>query len=764
MRFRFRLLDILAYRKISEAVMRLSRIVPLLIVVSCLTFAPLGVALADDATPTTQSSLVDQVDTFWHYGKIARYDLAADAASKLLSADPRALLEAFEAVTARRGDNMDQWLLRWRTMPVPSEASVKGDSLAAARRDAIQKMRAAADKLSGRINLGYATRRGDPDFIRNTIIAMSQGSRGYDNNLPRLANSGELAVKVLVDILRSADDRPYHATARRALRDLGRKAINPLLAATEMKDNDTLLDVISALGDIGYEPCVPYLARLATSPAAPQGVRVAARRALVHLGITDTAALDPAQQFFDLAEKFYYNKSSVTPSGDATAYVWYWTDNMGLTKLDVPTPIFGDVMTMRCAEYALKLNPSSAAAVALWLAANTKREAELPEGSSDPTHAGLPDAHYYNVSAGVKYLNDALTRALQDRNTPVAFRLTASLQDIIGQSNMSAGGSEPLFKALYYPNRQVRYQAAFALAESLPTRSFSGSDRVVPLLASALSQSTTLNVLAVAPADQVAALRQAAETAGCTVVAAGDPTQAANAAMALPYVDLIIIFEDSDVGRMVALQQTTTHLQSAPLLVLTRSNASPYAVRSATDPLMSAVLMPPGQNLAATLKIEIPRALEHAGTPLMTEQQAADYARRAARLLSDLAISRNPVLDLAPAQSRVLAALNDGRPEIAQAAGNVLAMLDSQPAQTGLATKALDAQTAAPVRVSLFKSLVVSAKFFGNRLGPDKIAQIEQTVAGEKDPAIRSAAAEARGALNLPADQARALILAQSKM
>jgi len=91
-------------------------------------------------------------------------------------------------------------------------------------------------------------------------------------------------------------------------------------------------------------------------------------------------------------------------------------------------------------------------------------------------------------------------------------------------------------------------------------------------------------------------------------------------------------------------------------------------------------------------------------------------------------------------------------------------MLDSQPAQTGLATKALDAQTAAPVRVSLFKSLVVSAKFFGNRLGPDKIAQIEQTVAGEKDPAIRSAAAEARGALNLPADQARALILAQSKM
>jgi len=29
---------------------------------------------------------------------------------------------------------------------------------------------------------------------------MATGSRAYDNNLPRLAKSGELAVKVLVDI------------------------------------------------------------------------------------------------------------------------------------------------------------------------------------------------------------------------------------------------------------------------------------------------------------------------------------------------------------------------------------------------------------------------------------------------------------------------------------------------------------------------------------------------------------------------------------
>jgi hypothetical protein len=718
------------------------------------------------AASPDQASLVDQVDTFWHYGKIARYDLAADAGDQILAAspDPTALLEAFETVTQRHGDDIDTWMLRWRTLRPPTAAEAGDDPLLTAQRNGMLAMKGTAQKLMDQINLGYEARRSNPDFIMNTIIAMSQGERAYENNLPRLSNSGELAVKVLVDILRNPDDRQYNPTARRALRDLGRKALAPLLAATEMTDYDTLLDVVSALGDIGYDPAAPYLSRLATSRDVPQGIRIAAHQALIHMGVNNAVAMDPADQFYQLGEKLYYGTSSLMPSGDKTSYIWFWVDGMGLTKLDVPTPIFGDVMAMRECENALKLDAGKGDAVSLWLAANTKREADLPAGATDPTHQGDPDAHYYNVSSGVQFLNDALMRAIHDQNAAVAYKLTASLQDIIGPSNMNTSGSEPVVQALYFPNQQVRYEAAFALAESLPTQAFPGSDRVVPLLVSALSQSGRLNVLLVAPAgDQLNTLKAALEGAGASVIGSADPTDAANAAASLPAIDAIVISEDSDVGRMIDLRQTTAQLQTAPILVLTRSEASPYAVRAAADPMLSVALMPSQDGMAAQLQTDLDQTLGHSGLPAMTPDQATAYARRAAQLLANLALCRGQALDLTPAEPGVMGALGDSRPDIAEAAGRVLAMLNSTTAQNGLAARALDESTPAEVRVSLFKSLAANAKFFGNRLGPVRTEQLEKTVADEKDASVRDAAAEARGALNLPATQARTLILAQSK-
>jgi hypothetical protein len=762
---------------------RLPRIVPSSFLAVCLIL-PVARVRADDtpatppaqpdaAAPTTQSSqssdqttdqssqpsLSDLAGDFWHYGKIARYDLAADAGQKILdsSSQPRAILEAFEAVATQRGDNIDTWMLRWRTLPAPTDATQTA---------MVQKMRDVSDRLNNVINEGYESRRSDPDFISNTIIAMSQGARAYDNNLPRLQSSGELAVKVLVDFLRNPADRQYNSTVRRALRDLGRRALNPLVAATEMKDYDTLLDVVSALGDLGYDPAIPYLSRLANAPEVPDGIHVAARHALSQIGAADWAVTNPAEAFYRIAENFYYDKSSITPSGDKTAYVWFWTDDMGLTKLEVPTPIFGDVMAMRECEYALKLDPAKSTAVSLWLDANTKREVDLPAGATDPTHKDAPDAHYYNTSSGVQYLNAALARGLKDHDTAVVYKLAQAMQDIVGQSNMSRNGSEPIIQALFYPNRQVRYQAAFALAEALPTQPFQGSDRVVPLLAEALSQTSKINVLVVAPAqdDQLADLRAAVQSLGYPMVSASDPTEGATAATALSTVDLIIVSEDSDVGRTIDLRDSSAQLQGAPILVLTRSGASPYALRAATDPLMSTVLMPTKDKMVDAFKAEIPQVMQHSGTPALTDKQASDYARHAADLLAKLAIVRSPAFDMAAAQDGTLRALDDTRPEIAQAAGRVLANLDSVAAQNGLAAKAIDTNTPAEVRVSLFKSLATSAKFFGNRLDSTKISDIEQIVAQEKNADIRAAAAESRGALNLPADQARTLILAQSKV
>jgi hypothetical protein len=735
--------------------------------------ADAGTPAADATATEATGSLTDQVDTFWHYGKIGRYDLAADTGDKIVASnpDPAKLLAAFETVAGKKGDNIDVWMLRWRSLPPPLTGNNAVPGLPVVGVATVNKMKTVSSKLNDLINQGYETRRESPDYIQTTIIEMSKSSRAYDNNLPRLDKSGELAVKMMVDMLRNPDDAQYNGTIRQALRDLGRKALNPLLAATEMKDDATLVDVVAALGDIGYDAAIPYLSKLAVSTDHGESVRSAAKIALTHMGATSASSTSPASQFFDLAEKFYYNNSSISPSGDKTAYVWFWQEKDGLYKIDVPTPIFGDVMSMRETEYALKLDPSRGDAVSLWLAANSKREVELPKGAVDSTHPGDRDAHYYNTSAGVQFLNDALARAIRDRNAGVALKLVQSLQDIIGASNLGASPDQPISQALYFPNRQVRYEAAFALAESMPTQKFSGYDRVVPLLVEALGQTAKPNVLVVVPptaaknkSDIGNEIVDVVKGLGMPVASGANPAEAASASAELPAVDVIIISDDSDVQQMIELANSTPRLLGASIIVLSRAAANPFAVRAATDPFMNSAVLPPTKDLLTSLlTTEIPIARAHAGAAPLTDKQAQDYALRAAGLLSDLAVQHGSVFDITVAQGGVLESINDKRPEIIKAAGRVLSMLNSQAAQAGIANKAMDDAVPSDVRVSLFKSLANSAKLFGNQLDSGQVDVLESIVATSKDAAVRGAAAEARGALNLPSDKARTLILDQSK-
>ncbi|HVT88375.1 MAG TPA: hypothetical protein VHD56_05950, partial [Tepidisphaeraceae bacterium] len=142
---------------------------------------------------------------------------------------------------------------------------------------------------------------------------------------------------------------------------------------------------------------------------------------------------------------------------------------------------------------------------------------------------------------------------------------------------------------------------------------------------------------------------------------------------------------------------------------------------------------------------------------------ATQYATRAGELLLKVGISRGQIYDLAPAKAALLGALSDTRPEIVKLSGQVLGLLNDKDAQAGLLVAAQEDKTAEEVRISLYRSLATNAKFFGNHLEGPQLSDLEKTVAEGTSLDIRSAAAEARGALNLPADQAKNLIVKQAK-
>jgi hypothetical protein len=690
-------------------------------------------------------SLRDDVDDFWHYGKIAQYPMAAAFGNKLLTRTekPLEILQAFELTASSHQDGLDDWILRWEGVDANG-------------------MKDVATKLQTLLNTGRKERRMLPAYIQENLEALSVNERSYANHLPRLRDSGELAVPMMLDYLKDPNKSQFHPAIRRALKQLGRPILNPLLAATEMKNSEeTLLKLCDVLGSIGYDIAVPYLQKVGQDNTHTAGVREAAASAVRHLGGNPNG--NAADEFYRLSEKFYQNGASISVDPKApAAYMWYWGAT-GLTYKEVPPAIFSDVMAMREAEYSLKLGSGSRDALSLWLVANNKVEVDLPEGAS----AGIfekdrPSANYYNVYAGAQYLNAALTRSLEDHNSAVAMKVIKSLAEIVGPSSQGSGVKiDPLVESMHYADRLVRFEAAFALAGSLPNNPFPGHERVPSLLCEAVSQTGNANVLIVASSQEeqtkLATDLKQYGTAGGT-----SPQLAFNAAMELPAVDVIVMPEslgDQTIDQVYQLAAQSARMERVAKIIITKTKASPWMQRGISDPLT--VVTQAGD--AAGLTAAVEEARKRAGGLPLDEKVATAYALKGAETLHRLAEGNVKAFDLSGTVPSLLAALNDKRPEVVKAVGETLAYLKDDLIQAALLTRAVDEKTPDDVKVTLLKSLAKQAKFTGVHLNGNQLGDLQKQVDSAANLDVRTAAAEARGALNLAADQAKQLIIKQSK-
>jgi hypothetical protein len=143
---------------------------------------------------------------------------------------------------------------------------------------------------------------------------------------------------------------------------------------------------------------------------------------------------------------------------------------------------------------------------------------------------------------------------------------------------------------------------------------------------------------------------------------------------------------------------------------------------------------------------------------------ANSYALRSAEAMLKLAQTRNRVVDLSLAQPALIKATGDQRREIRVIAGQILAYLNNSEAQRTIAAMSLDNGNDLDIRLSAFNSLATSAKINANLLPDNTLDEIYALIkSDETEPALRSAAAAAYGALNLPSRKVKDLILDQAK-
>lgn len=700
----------------------------------------------------------------WHFAAIGRFNYADANLKALVDAgpDPVALLELSRYNLART-----ETLIKLVT-----HAEVGPSARLVLR--LLQEGEEALRKDAREIEVNIERLAGPPRVVYQAV-----------NNLKK---SGEYAVPQLLSYLADPKQEDLRPAIVQVLPQLGRGAVNPLVIALGMKDQITRLRVVEALEAIAYPQAAPYLAKIVNEPEASPEVRAAAGRALGAINRTGTA--DAALLFRALAEDYY--KESESLAGDPrfdTANVWYLDDqNDQLKYVAVPREIFCDVMTMRCSEQALKLSENDGTAIALWLAANFRREARLgmnveSESASElaakdgTKNEGYPRSIYFARSAGPVYAHMVLSRANRDSDPGVALGAIAALRATAGPGSLLGpqDNRQSLAQALQFPQRLVRIKAALAIARSLPRSEFVGSQNVIPVLSEALGQPTRRTALVVDPDEQsrnafqgVLRGREYEVHTGATLYAALEQARQAGT----PTIDAVVIGSDVSsptVDTAVREIRQRTETAAAPVLIVAKPRQTTLASNAArrisgAETIVSDVLRSdaPDKTTQSVLD-KLTRAAAALGMKSLDSEQSLALALEAAEALRQVGLAQSPVLDVSRAESGLVAALAHPSEELRIKAAAALALAGTDSAQKALAKAALDSGNSKSQRIATFGSLAEHAGYFGNKLDERIVQDIVTLVRDEADLELRTAGSQALGALNLTNNQASDIIRRQSR-
>jgi HEAT repeat protein len=708
-----------------------------------------GIQIPADAT--VESLFRD----FLHYARLGRFT-AADAYAKTLLAHPE-----LDPVVVLEVANEDPRAIE--TLFTLIKSSSIGES-AARVLDLLQKGEHEKRKSRERISANIELLGGDP---QQEYIAIRN-----------LIESGEYAIPPFVDALLDTTKSHLRPRMVNALNLLGKPAVGPMVMALSMDDNDVRQHLIHALGEIGYPQAIPYLRKLIADHSMPDATKSAAAAAITRIEqIAGRTVPGSAEDlFFRLGERYYLEDDAVRadPRLDQ-ANVWFWDEtDQGLTHVVVPQRIFGQVMAMRCCQEALNLRNDHVEAMALWLAANTRREARLGLNveSADPDETGetdntrpdvFPRALYFTQAAGPRYAHLVLERAVRDYDSAVALGAIEALRVTAGEASLvgTEDYKQPLVQALHFPDLMVRIRAALALGAALPKSQFAGSQHVMPVLTGALALSGRQQAIVVDPDESatntvVSILRDT----GRDVV--GDTSffraldRARTEMPALTGVFVSTDIEDPGIAEAIDRLRGEFIYSKTPVVVLIKPGQYMLAQEAARmDPYVETVDANADEE---TLMAAFQRALDRAGPTPLSEDTALTIALQAGETLRRIAVDGRTVYDLGVAEPVLINVLSSSEERLQVLAASVLALLPTPTAQRAIAHLALDDTNPRPLRVAAFASLAESAKNFAHMLEDAQITELVRIAQKADDLVIRTAASQALGAINLATSKASEII------
>jgi len=701
-------------------------------------------ALAQPAAPAAPGagaarSLRSLWEDFLHYIKIAQPGAALSHGQQIIASSPKAS-EIYKLSEA-----------------YPESLSV------IARGMRLKGLKETCEKMRKLVEAGYRELQADTTEIARSIQMLGGTVRQYELGVKRLKISGEYALPQLLQKLAA---KTTSGTLRTriviALPRLGTQICRGLSAALTAKDPALLEIVANTLGRLEDPIATARLKELSERAGLLTRPKEATVGALRVCGGAEAQKKTVSELFYNLALKYYYRAESLRPDRRYdTANVWYWKEDLGLTYTPVPRGIFCDVYAMRMARLALQYDEKYYPAVSLWLSAHIRKEVDL-KGATDPIRGQeQPAAKYYALASPAVYLQHVLARAMRDKNSAVAIAAIKALGETAGAMNLVKevqGGAMPLVEAMTYEDRQVRFLAAETLANATPKERFAGAEVVLWVLNEAIRQMGKKRALLIAADPTVRnSLKNALRGAGCEVIDEPDPVKALSAARAIGGVDVVALGIKPDPQTTVDLMRHDPSFAGVPVLMAAKGRA--YRDLAARDKKM--VVIDPAADPAA-MKTALDAAAKLGGAPLSADE-AAQWAVRAAKCVRMLGLTKTKVYEVDRARLALIDALGDSRDAVQIAAAQALAILPAADAQQAIVTLAVTG-TKENVRVAAFKAASESVRTFGRQTTDDQAKAVLTVVMGKGSPALLNAAAQLLGAMNLPSEKIKEMILSTKGM
>ena len=724
-----------------------------------------GMALAQDGAAAPAASvgepdakLTELWNKFLHYILIVRPDVAESHGKAILASNP---------------DPRSLYYLSVRTRK-------SGATLATGR--GMPRLKGTIEQISALITAGALEVRRDPAEMTHWIPMLTGPPRQFLMARERLVTSGEYAVGQLVATLGSSDTKPeLRERIATIMPALGKNAVRALSECLQSEDPYVREVVTRSLGRIGYPHAAPYLKELATRKGVLARTRQLAEGSLVACAGRAALAKSVSELFYGNALKYYDHADSIMPDARYDdANVWQWRPGTGLVAKLAPRAIFNEIYAMRSARQSLAHDETFSPAVPLWLAANLRKEANLAKlnvqrgeagqpAAVDPTHpAGEPGADYYAKAAGPKYLQAVLARALKDNDLGVAIGAIKAMRETSTSENLvkaydEQGGAQPLVSALSSPARLVRYMAAETLSLARPEWKFTGWPLVTDVLIEALRQTGTPTVILADPnLDRRNKVKDLLRGAGAKVLDADGIGEAVALARKAGGADMAVIATEvtsPGLRGSISLLRSQRVFSRVPVIILARP-AAMVTARSVEKADKLIVVLSADKADAAGVKNAVAEAFKKTGGPtVLTADQSADWAIRAANALKLLAETKTRVFDLTSATGSLIGSLDDKRDPVRIAAAAALGQYRAADAQRAVAILADDAEASEEVRLAAYAALSESLRLFGNQLTEEQIKAVIDVVTAKGSLLIRSGAAQALGSMSLPAEKIKGLIL-----